>query len=74
MVYKKVCLLGSYCVGKSALVQRYVNSLFYDRYLSTLKVKISKKTVKLEASDINIVFWDMEGELSFMGYGGRAFF
>ena len=63
MVTKKVCMLGSYAVGKTALVQRYVHSIFADRYLSTVGVKISKKVVSLGGGrELILVLWDLEGK------------
>ena len=43
MMLKKVCMLGSFSVGKTSLVRRYVESLFSDAYLTTVGVKIDKK-------------------------------
>ena len=62
MLNKKVCMLGSYAVGKTALVQRYVHSIFADRYLSTVGVKISKKVVSLGERNMILVLWDLEGK------------
>jgi len=61
MVNKKICMLGAFSVGKSALVQQYVHSIFPDKYLSTVGVKISKKELKLNGIDVTLVLWDMEG-------------
>ncbi|MDR1910862.1 MAG: GTP-binding protein [Helicobacteraceae bacterium] len=58
MVCKKICVLGSSAAGKTSLVNRYVHSIFDDRYLSTIGVKISKK----ELSDVTLVIWDIEGK------------
>ena len=55
MLSKKVCMLGAYAVGKTALVQRYVHSIFADRYLSTVGVKISKKVLSLKNQEILLV-------------------
>ena len=62
MVTKKICMIGAYAVGKTALVQQYVHSIFTDRYLSTVGVKISKKTVSVDAQDMILVLWDLEGK------------
>jgi small GTP-binding protein len=55
-------MLGAFAVGKTALVQRYVHSIFADRYLSTVGVKISKKNLALEDQEISLVLWDLEGK------------
>lgn len=66
---KKVCLLGEFAVGKTSLVRRFVYSLYDDRYLSTLGVKVSRKTVSLARADdvveLNMVLWDLAGTEEF---------
>jgi len=62
MINKKICMLGAFSVGKSALVQQYVHSIFSDKYLSTVGLKISKKELKLDGNDVTLVLWDMEGK------------
>jgi small GTP-binding protein len=80
MISKKVCMIGAFSVGKSALVGRFVHSIFSDQYLSTVGVKISKKTISLNGEDITMVLWDMEGKDDFadvhMSYlrGAMGFF
>jgi len=61
MMNKKICMLGAFSVGKTSLVERYVHSVFSDRYLSTVGVKISKKTIVLGSQEVTLVLWDMEG-------------
>jgi len=62
MISKKVCMLGSFSVGKTSLVEKFVHSIFSDKYLSTVGVKISKRIVKLDDKDLTFVLWDMEGQ------------
>lgn len=45
MIKKKICLLGSFAVGKTSLVERFVHNHFDDKYLTTIGVKISQKTL-----------------------------
>ena len=52
-------------MGKTSLVERFVHSLFSDKYLSTVGVKISKKEMDLDGTAVNLVLWDMEGKDSF---------
>lgn len=60
---KKVCLIGDFAVGKTSLVRRYVHDLFDDRYLSTIGVKVSRKTVVLaqaqDAVEVTMMLWDL---------------
>src|SRR5579862_9010425 len=59
---KKICLLGSFGVGKTSLVARFVRSLFSDKYHTTVGVKIDKKVIRLGTDEITLVIWDMAGE------------
>jgi len=59
---KKVCVLGSFSVGKTSLVRRYVESIFSDTYLTTVGVKIDKKMVDLADRAVNLILWDVAGE------------
>lgn len=66
-VRKKICLLGSFAVGKTSLVRRYVHSIFSDRYHTTVGVKIDKKAVQVTLDDgtfqeVTLVLWDVQGE------------
>jgi len=62
MLKKKICLLGSYGVGKTSLVARFVHSLFSDKYHTTVGVKIDKKVVVSGEQEVTLMIWDMAGE------------
>ena len=61
-VQKKICMLGGFSVGKTSLVQRYVQSIFSEKYLTTVGVKIDKKVVTLPEKTVNLILWDLAGE------------
>jgi small GTP-binding protein len=65
MLQKKVCMLGGTGVGKTSLVSQFVNSIFSDKYLTTVGVKIDKKTVPIGSDEINLMLWDIYGEDEF---------
>jgi len=65
MIRLKVCMLGAYAVGKTSLVQRYVKSIFSDRYQTTIGVKILKKELELEGQPVTLLLWDMHGDDDF---------
>jgi len=65
MVQKKICMLGSFAVGKTSLVARYVSSVFSERYLTTVGVKIDKKILAVEGTDVTLMLWDIYGEDDF---------
>lgn len=58
---KKICLLGDFAVGKTSLVRRFVEGRFDDRYLSTIGVKISRRTLARSYGDLNLIVWDLAG-------------
>ena len=62
MIQKKICMLGSYCVGKTSLVRRYVESIFSDKYHSTIGVKIDKRQVSVDGREVTLLLWDVAGE------------
>jgi len=65
MTQKKICMLGGFAVGKTSLVSRFVTSIFSDKYLTTVGVKIDKKTVKVGTEEVNLLLWDMFGQDDF---------
>ena len=62
MVQKKICLLGAFAVGKTSLVLRYVNSMFGEKYHTTVGVKIDKKQLVSNEKDITLMIWDLAGQ------------
>jgi small GTP-binding protein len=64
---KKVCMLGDFSVGKTSLVRRFVYDLFEDKYLSTIGVKITRKSVELTHDVDHLLVWDLAGGEEFSG-------
>lgn len=60
-IKKKICLLGSYAVGKTSLVRKYVSSIFDENYHATLGVKVDSKTVKIGERELRLMIWDIAG-------------
>ena len=65
MLQNKICMLGGFGVGKTSLVSRFVSSIFSDRYLTTVGVKIDKKKVPLDAGEMTLMLWDIYGQDEF---------
>ena len=65
MIQKKICMLGSFSVGKTSLVRRYVTSLFSDKYHTTVGVKVDKKQIQLGDRELMLMLWDIAGEDAF---------
>lgn len=68
-ISKKICLIGDFAVGKTSLVRRFVYDLFDDKYLSTIGVKVSQKTVAVQSDDTivecTMMLWDLAGSEEF---------
>lgn len=60
---RKVCLLGDFAVGKTSLINRFVYSIFEDKYVSTVGVKVSRKVVTIARIDdtveLTMLLWDL---------------
>jgi small GTP-binding protein len=65
MIQKKVCMIGSFAVGKTSLVARFVKSIFSEKYLTTVGAKIDKKTVQLGNQELTLILWDLHGDDEF---------
>lgn len=64
-ISKKICMLGSFGVGKTSLVRRFVYNKFEEKYLSTIGVHISHKTIEISdpdqatAEQLKLILWDI---------------
>jgi small GTP-binding protein len=61
MIQKKIALLGAPGVGKTSLVRRFVESIFDEKYLTTIGVKVDKKLVRAGDQDVMLMIWDVAG-------------
>ena len=65
MLQKKVCMLGTFAVGKTSLVRRFVESIYSDEYHTTIGVKIDKKVIRANEREVTLVLWDIYGRDDF---------
>jgi small GTP-binding protein len=62
IVQKKICMLGTFAVGKTSLVRRFVQSIYSDKYHTTVGVKIDKKVLDVGGGrKMMMMLWDIEG-------------
>ena len=68
VIKQKICLLGSFGVGKTSLMERFVNDRFDEKYLSTVGVSVSQKLMppipeKRGDKAVRFLFliWDIAG-------------
>ena len=55
-------MLGSFSVGKTSMVRRYVESMFDEKYHTTIGVKVDKKIVQAAGRTLTLILWDIHGE------------
>ncbi len=65
MLQKKICMLGSFAVGKTSLVRRFVESIYLEKYQTTIGVKVDKKVVRQNGDEVTLMLWDIYGEDDF---------
>lgn len=65
MLLKKICLLGAFAVGKTSLVRRFVDSIFDEKYTTTIGVKVDKRQVDVDGTAVSLMLWDIAGEDEF---------
>jgi len=61
---KKISLIGDGGVGKTSLINRYVQGMFDDKYIHTIGTNVKKKVVILpeEKAEVNLMIWDLQGQ------------
>jgi small GTP-binding protein len=72
MITSKICIVGDFAVGKTSVVERFVNNQFSDKYLTTIGVKVDTKEIVLAKKSVSIklILWDVAGAEKF---GSREF-
>jgi small GTP-binding protein len=61
----KVCMVGATAVGKTSLVERFVTSIFRERYKTTIGVKIQARRIQRGDRVFNAILWDLSGQDEF---------
>ncbi|MBD3228923.1 MAG: GTP-binding protein [Candidatus Lokiarchaeota archaeon] len=59
----KIVLLGDSGVGKTSIIDRYVNDRFKEKYQPTLGVDFLIKDLRVRGNKVKLVLWDIGGEL-----------
>jgi small GTP-binding protein len=62
MIVRKVCLVGTFAVGKTSLASRFLSNTFPGGYLPTVGVRVGSREIDLEAGmRAKLVVWDIAG-------------
>jgi len=64
MISKKIILTGSFGVGKTSLFNKFIYNKFDDKYLTTIGVKVNKKSIEIDDQEVSLLLWDIAGEVS----------
>ncbi|GCB75427.1 hypothetical protein scyTo_0019007 [Scyliorhinus torazame] len=61
----KIIILGSFGVGKTSLLNRYVNNRFTEDYRNTLGANILTKAIGVDRTSVKLQIWDTGGQERF---------
>ncbi|MFX1296735.1 MAG: Rab family GTPase [Promethearchaeota archaeon] len=61
----KVIVIGDPGVGKTSLILRFTKKAFRRKYIPTLGVVVSDRTFKINNSIVQLVIWDIAGQVKF---------
>lgn len=57
---RKICLVGSFFVGKTSAVTRFHSNTFSEKYLATVGVSVNTRDVVVdEGRTVKLVIWDL---------------
>lgn len=54
-------MLGDFAVGKTSLIRRYVHGIFDEKYLTTIGVTLSQKSILRAEHELRLIVWDLAG-------------
>ncbi|EKE40595.1 hypothetical protein ENUP19_0305G0094 [Entamoeba nuttalli] len=69
----KILIVGDSGVGKTAILQRYCNNTFDERYISTIGVDFKPMILNVGERTIKLQIWDTAGQERFMNITAAYF-
>jgi small GTP-binding protein len=61
----KIAIIGDGGVGKTSLIKKFTKGTFEKDYIKTIGAHFSKYDKKLNDDVINLIFWDIAGQIDF---------
>ena len=61
----KIAFIGDQYVGKSSIINRFLNDTFKEEYKSTIGLDFQSKKVDINATNINLLLYDIGGKEKF---------
>ncbi|TFF96213.1 MAG: GTP-binding protein [Promethearchaeota archaeon] len=69
----KIVVLGNSAVGKTSLINQYVESTFQEDYKPTLGANIIRKDVDIGGDKIRLIMWDLAGQKKYQSIRSMYF-
>ena len=69
----KVIILGDSGVGKTSLLNRYVNNKFDNRYQATIGADFRTKETEVEGTLVTLQIWDTAGQERYQSLGSAFY-
>jgi len=67
----KLLMLGEYSVGKTSFIKRFTQKKFITEYKPTIGAEITKVRLRFKDSQIELVIWDVAGQIAFKRMADR---
>ena len=67
----KLLMLGEYSVGKTSFIKRFTQKKFITEYKPTIGAEITKIRLRFKDSQIELVIWDVAGQIAFKRMADR---
>ena len=61
----KISIIGDGGVGKTSLIQKFTKGTFEKDYIKTIGAQFSKFEIEINEDVINLLFWDIAGQIDF---------
>ena len=61
----KIVVLGALNVGKTSVINRYINGFFQPETLNTIGAGFFNHIIKIDSFEVNLLLWDTAGEERF---------
>jgi Ras-related protein Rab-7A len=69
----KVIILGDSGVGKTSLMNQYVQKKFDNRYKATIGAEFLSKEINIDGQDVKVQIWDTAGQERFQSLGSAFY-